>query len=451
MPRAKKSLPPRQTGAKSATAPDETPVVPPPVTPTAASTATDVKTKVISKTSLAIATAFLGAAAIAAGLVSLPSTDPMYGYNNNTCWDSDYTVKNDAGMPLYRYSFVNFGTKGAAYGIKTGTSEYVAGTDQCWNDKRLLEFFCDIKNNKVTWNSYNCAAGTSCVDGACVSAGKPDLTVVDISVMPDDNNPGKKIVAVNVKNIGNAEALSFGAVLYLKGVGINNTVIVAPEEPGYDDSFPSWGSAGVGPGQMVTYAISGISLPTTVTLASAVDPGNLVKESNETNNYLEKSFVESGKMIFEVGSVSNKLNNGFQKLGVVELSALNEPITLNSLKFTVWPASGQSTTTISNLRLVDSLENIIAGPVSLVADPTQAGYYYAIFDNINFVLPEYDIKLVDWVKQITLKGDITGVYTGSYIGVRINPSKDIVGTGMDSGLKISPTIDKLVAVSDKTY
>lgn len=444
MPRAKKLV-------KSAVAPDETPVATAPVTPTVASTATEVKTKVVSKTALAIATAFLGFAAIAAGLVALPQSDPMYGYNNNTCWDSDYTVKNDAGMPLFRYSFVNFGTKGTAYGIKTNSNEYVAGTDQCSSDgKRVMEFFCDIKANKVTWNGYACPSGTSCADGACVSAGKPDLTVVDISVMPDDNNPGKKIVAVNVKNIGNAEALSFGTVLYLKGVGINNTVIVEPYEPGYDDSFPSWGSVGVGPGQMVTYAISDISLPTTVILASAVDPGNLVKESNETNNYLEKSFVESGKMIFEVGSVSNKLNNGTQELGVVELSALNEPIILNSLKFTVWPVSS----TLANLYLVDKTfnqENIVAGPVTLVADPVQAGYYYATFDDIKLTLPEYDPKMVDWQKTLVLQSNVTGVATGAYVGVRINPAKDVVGTGMDSGLKISPALDKLLVVSDKAY
>jgi len=432
------------------------PVAAPPLPISAASTATEVKTKAISKTAMAVAVAFLGFAAIAAGLVALPQSDPMYGYNNSNCWDSDYTVKNDAGMPLFRYSFVNQAMKGTAYGIKTGSSEYIAGTDQCWNDKRLLEFFCDIKTNKVTWNSYNCAVGTSCVVGACVSAGKPDLTVVNISVMPDDNNPGKKIVAVNVKNNGNAPALSFGVNLYQKNADGGSQIIVWPEVAGVGDDVPKWGSAEVGPGNIATYAISGLSLPATVTLASEVDPNNQVKESNETNNYLEKSFTEVGKMNFQVKQISFKLTNGGQDLGVIDLSALNEPITFNSIKFTIWNVS--PTTTLSNLRLVDETfyggagENIIAGPIELVADPNESGTYYAIFNNIaNFVLPSYDPKLVDWQKQLTLKGNVSGVSTGSYVGVRINPAKDVVGTGMNSGKTISPALDKLLVVSDKAY
>ncbi|OGH71732.1 MAG: hypothetical protein A2921_00005 [Candidatus Magasanikbacteria bacterium RIFCSPLOWO2_01_FULL_43_20b] len=411
---------------------------------------------------MAVAVAFLGFAAIAAGLVALPQSDPMYGYNNSNCWDSDYTVKNDAGMPLFKYSFVNQAMKGTAYGIKTGSNEYIAGTDQCWNNKRLLEFFCDIKANKVTWNSYNCAAGTSCVDGACVSAGKPDLTVFNISVMPDDNNPGKKIVAVNVKNIGNAPALSFGVNLYQKNADGSSELLVWPEIAGVGDDVPKWGSTKVGPGEIATYAISELSLPATVTLASEVDPNNQVKESNEANNYLEKSFVEIGQLDLVVKSLSsNKLTNGNQDLGVVALSALNESITVNSIKFTIWltnstnSATSTTITTFSNLRLVDESggeENVVAGPVELAAEPAKPGTYYAIFNNVgNIVLQAQDPKLADSQKKFVLKGSATGVSTGAYVAVKINPAKDVVGTGMDSGQKISPALDKLLAVSDKSY
>lgn len=443
MPRAKKSV----------VTPDPTP--PAPVVPTA--TATEVKTKVVSKTAMATAVAFLGAAAIAAGLISLPSTDPMYGYNNSVCWDSDYTVKNDAGMPLFRYSFVNFGTKGTAYGIKTGSNEYVAGTDQCSAATRVLEFFCDVKANKVTWNGYACPSGTSCVDGACVSAAKPDLMVLDISVSPDDNNPGKKIVAVSVKNVGNAPALSFGVNLFKKNADGSSEILVWPEVAGVEDGVPKWGSAEVAPGNIATYAISELSLPAVVTLTSEVDPNDQVKESNETNNYMEKSFVEKGQLDLAVKPLSSDmLSNGNQDLGVVALSALNESITLDSIKFTVWLIAGSyPTTTLSNLRLVDESggeENVVAGPVELVADPVKLGTYYAVFNNVvNIVLQAQDPKLMDSQKKFMLKGNVTGVSTGAYVGVRINPAKDVVGTGMNSGQKISPTLDKLLVVSDKSY
>jgi len=49
------------------------------------------------------------------------------------------------------------------------------------------------------------------------------------------------------------------------------------------------------------------------------------------------------------------------------------------------------------------------------------------------------------------RGSATGVSTGACVAVKINPAKDVVGTGMDSGQKISPALDKLLAVSDKSY
>ncbi|MBI4993328.1 MAG: hypothetical protein HZC26_04340 [Candidatus Magasanikbacteria bacterium] len=435
-------MPPRaKKVAKSAVVPDTMPLA---VTPTVAVTATEVKTKVVSKTAMAIAVAFLGFAAIAAGLVALPQSDPMYGYNNNTCWDSDYTVKNNAGMPLFRYSFVNFGTKGTAYGIKTNSNEYVAGTDECLPTGRLMEFFCDIKTNRVTWNGYACLSGTSCVDGACVSAGKPDITILDISMSPNANDPTKKDVSVTLKNVGNAVSPPVVVNIYQKNNDDSNQVLVWAELSAMD------------PGITTVYANYGLSLPAAITLAAVADPSNLIIESNETNNYFEKSFTEIGKMNFQVKQTLSKLTNGSQDLGVMDLSALNEPVTFNGIKFTIWNVS--PTTTLSNLRLVDETfyggtgENIIAGPIELVADPNESGTYYAIFNNIvNFVLPSYDPKLIDWQKQLTLKGSVSGASTGAYVGVRINPAKDVVGTGMNSGQKISPAFDKLLVVSDKSY
>lgn len=168
--------------AKSAVAPDTIPIIPPAVTPTVAATATEVKTKVVSKTAMAVAVAFLGFAAIAAGMLTLPQSGP----SGNNCFDSDYATKNDGGSSVLRYSFINQAIKGTAYGIQTNSTQFVSSTDKCWNDKKLLEFFCDVKNNKVTWNSFACAAGTSCVDGACV---KPvpvydETTVLKVQLPP---------------------------------------------------------------------------------------------------------------------------------------------------------------------------------------------------------------------------------------------------------------------------
>ena len=207
---------------------------------------------------------------------------------------------------------------------------------------------------------------------------------------------------------------------------------------------------------MATYAISGISLPTIVTLYSEVDSNNQVKESDETNNYFEKSFTETGVLNLVVKQMmSNKLLNGSQDLGVVALDALNEDIVINNLKFTIWLTSGSyPTTTLANLRLIDESngeENIIAGPINLMADQTKPGTYYVTFSDVNYVLSAQDPKLMDAQKKLLLKGDITGVSTGSYVGVRINPAKDVVGTGMNSGQKISPALDKLLVVSDKSY
>ena len=84
-------------------------------------------------------------------------------------------------------------------------------------------------------------------------------------------------------------------------------------------------------------------------------------------------------------------------------------------------------------------EKQLAGPINLVADQIHVGKYYAVFDNMDFVLPAYYQQLFNWQKSLELKGQINGVFTGSMVSVEINPSKDIVGTGMKSGQKISPT------------
>jgi len=45
------------------------------------------------------------------------------------------------------------------------TGVFMEADDKCWNEKRILEYFCDAKSGKVSWNSFDCAG--ACENGAC--------------------------------------------------------------------------------------------------------------------------------------------------------------------------------------------------------------------------------------------------------------------------------------------
>ena len=291
-------------------------------------TETQVKTKTVSKAQIAIALAFLGVSAVAAA-AALTTMSPD-GKGALVCKDTDTATVNAAGMPLATYKYVNLSQKGMTVGLGSNNTEMI-GEDKCWSGTRILEYFCNVKQNKVSWNSYNCPTGTNCVDGACV----------------------------------------------------------AP--------------------------------------------------------------MTSGQMNFQKVEVgTNKLMNGSNDLGKVMLMASKEEdITLNSLKFTISSLSGGcGTTTISNLYLFnETTDNSIqlAGPVEVQADfskyPTLT--YYLTFNNLNLILPAYNENMFNWQKTLRLESQISGVCPGnlqnSWVGVQINPATDIIGTGIKSGVKISPT------------
>ncbi|NQT50363.1 hypothetical protein HQ571_06745 [Candidatus Kuenenbacteria bacterium] len=81
------------------------------------------------------------------------------------CVDSDVTDSNFAGMPLNYYKFVNVFTKGHIKGLHPSTQEFMEADDKCWNDKKILEYFCNEKTGFVSWNSYKCPG--TCEDGEC--------------------------------------------------------------------------------------------------------------------------------------------------------------------------------------------------------------------------------------------------------------------------------------------
>jgi len=84
---------------------------------------------------------------------------------DGACLDSDVTEKNFAGMPMSVYQFVNVFKLGHIKGLNPTTGAFMEADDKCWNEKRILEYYCDAKTGKVSWNSYDCPSG--CADGAC--------------------------------------------------------------------------------------------------------------------------------------------------------------------------------------------------------------------------------------------------------------------------------------------
>lgn len=456
MPRAKKIT-------KPVVMPDETPAGFAPVTPTVASTATEVKTKVVSKTALAIATAFLGAAAIAAGLVSLPSTDPMYGYNNNTCWDSDYTIKNDAGMPLFRYSFVNQATKGTAYGIKTGTSGYFAGTDQCWNDKRLLEFFCDVKNNKVTWNSYNCAAGTSCVDGACVKPAPVDEVELSVKLDPESKpaflmgdywgygnyifeaESGSKIVVkkLRLKPVTDSPGLTAvgdyqdvylstnnGWTFKTTPSDLNEIVIDLPDTALVIDNTPSPVTGTSTPFAKLNFAVK----PWSVTPVGSATPGHIVgyKIVNPieavdliTGKTAKVNYTEAGNYFFLHKSYPTiqkqtvdtlKLTNGVRDLYKFKIAANDGDVGLYKFSFQVVPTGVK----VSSLELYDvtySGNEMLVGQLNLSSD----GVFWETTGKdwtTNYSAGEITVAKKQ-LRIFVLRGTVMGATTGSAISTSL--------------------------------
>ncbi|MBI3031838.1 hypothetical protein HYY69_00010 [Candidatus Woesearchaeota archaeon] len=57
--------------------------------------------------------------------------------------------------------------QGTANGLNPRTKVPFSGTDNCWETGRILEYYC--RDNKLTWNTFDCPQGTTCKEGACVA------------------------------------------------------------------------------------------------------------------------------------------------------------------------------------------------------------------------------------------------------------------------------------------
>ncbi len=365
-------------------------------------TLTSTATKAVSNTKLAIATlAMLAAGGAALATVPLNNTDKWAG-----CVDSDNQFNNST--PFRQDQLFSKGeTK-----YKSGSKMDYCYTFPTTQKTYLMEGTCNASKSFVTWQK-NCAelnAGKpennyQCVDGACVNT-----TVATSTATCTDSDGGKNY---NVQ----------GEVVFKNGPneGYNATDSCLVEN---------------GPAMTEQYCENNIGKTENVTCPNGCKNGTCV------------AVAAAGKLIFSTSQPeSNKLMNGTQTLGYVSLSATGENIKMDSLKFTFFVESGQyGTTTLSNLYLEDEMENIVAGPVNLTVFPNTLT---AIFLPSSFALNDQSSS----AKKLALKGIITGVTTGSAVGVLINPAKDVVGTGMQSGQKIYPSYvtDKLFIISTLAF
>ncbi|MBI3032238.1 hypothetical protein HYY69_02085 [Candidatus Woesearchaeota archaeon] len=89
-----------------------------------------------------------------------------------TCTDSDVAAKNDDNQPLFAHTYFNIKQKGTAYGLytdpKTKVQSITSKEDYC-EGTSLVEFACNVKENKIEWDGSKCPEETVCDNGACVS------------------------------------------------------------------------------------------------------------------------------------------------------------------------------------------------------------------------------------------------------------------------------------------
>jgi len=361
-------------------------------------------------------------------------------------------------MPLFKYSFVNQAMKGTAYGIKTGSNEYIAGTDQCWNNKRLLEFFCDIKANKVTWNSYNCVAGTSCVDGACVKpieqieltvkqdpndmpfliigdwwgygnylfeANKGQIAVKKLRLKPIIDDPNLvsandyKEILLSTANGWTykttpsdlneividlpADALVVGAGVVINSPTSSTAKLSLGVQP-WAVGLPNPGTSGHVVGYKIINPIDAIDVAT----------GNPVKVNyKEAGNYhfLHKSFP----LINKESLSTNKLMNGTRDLYKFKVYAQIDDVGLYKFSFEVVPTVAK----VSNLELYDVTwsNDLLVGQLSQSAGGTiweTTGKDWLA----NFLSGEVTVAK-NTPHEFVLRGNVTGATTGSAIGTAL--------------------------------
>jgi len=118
----------------------------------------------------------------------------MSAESDRACIDSDEKDKNDVGLPYKTYKFANLTKRGHISGIHPTTDEFYEADDKCWNEGRILEYFCNENTGKVSWNSYDCPG--SCLEGRCVlvsvepevvPAADPIIDPNSVITFPDEN------------------------------------------------------------------------------------------------------------------------------------------------------------------------------------------------------------------------------------------------------------------------
>ncbi len=116
---------------------------------------------------------------------------------------------------------------------------------------------------------------------ALIDGGKPDLVISDIQVIPAQGTVDTTFrIEVTIKNQGVAK--------FTSPVNANMPVLTGDQLPGQYVGYPN--QLVLEPNQTVTYIFSlGPLQPGTRTWTYAVDSGNLVSESDETNN--QRSFT----------------------------------------------------------------------------------------------------------------------------------------------------------------
>lgn len=370
-------------------------------------TETQVKTKTVSKTAMAIAVAFLGISAIAAA-AAMTTTTPS-GQGAPKCTDTDVSTVNAGNMPLATYQYANINKKGTTTGLGGTNNQPMIGEDKCWNNTRILEYFCNVKQNKVSWNSYNCPTGTNCVNGACAPQYMP-CTETDNGI----------------------DHLSKGST---KGYILEtNTLMDYTDNCVASSTYlnEAYCYAGYVNGVTTTYAKLEEFTYDCANQGMICSDGACVSASS--------TLIEKGNLIFQsLPLESNVLYNDVNDLSKIALHAFVEDIKIDSVQFTLLLSN--STTIIHDLYLVDAFFNppqgmILAGPIDLMPSPNIVGAYYVKFDNLNLTLSES----ANQSTKLVLKGSVSGVFSGSHAQVKVKmaPSTDILGIGLSSASSISP-------------
>lgn len=398
----------------------------------------------------------------------------FYGYPTGEkgvfCSDTDESQQNYDKSSIKDFKFVNPYVKGTISSYDEETDEMIPTEDVCADysygygvasttSNMLAEYYCSTANGG-SWLSTSITCEGGCVDGACVPVVASSTPPVVEPVTPSSTLPMATSTLVCTDSDNGIDYYTKGHLVGEMFQGVGQTTYHLDSNDACTDAtrLSEYYCYKVGESidlkGIVSGAIKGGVNGTSYGVWGTYD---CAKEGKVCKEGVCTSTVATGKMNFSVSQLSsNKLVNGYQTLGIINLSALDEDISLDSLKFTINVTSGgSSTTTVSSLQVF--VPNYWSGTppggyTSFMADETIAGKYYVVFsDDLNFILPKYLQSLVDWQKSVKLVGVVNGVGSGSSVIITVNPAKDIIGTGTKSGQKISPATDKSTIISTLVY